>query len=64
MSAEPVLPLREVERRYILHTLHTARGNRTKAAKLLGISTRCLQYKLKAYLQQDHGEIPREQLTG
>jgi hypothetical protein len=26
-------------------------GNRTQAARLLGISLRCLQYKLKAYRQ-------------
>jgi DNA-binding NtrC family response regulator len=48
---EPGLPLREVERRHILSTLQRARGNRTEAAKLLGISVRCLQYKLKAYAQ-------------
>jgi DNA-binding NtrC family response regulator len=46
---EPGLPLREVERRHILGTLQRTRGNRTEAAKLLGISVRCLQYKLKAY---------------
>jgi DNA-binding NtrC family response regulator len=27
-------------------------GNRTQAARLLGISLRCLQYKLKAYRQE------------
>jgi transcriptional regulator with PAS, ATPase and Fis domain len=48
---EPGLPLREVERLHILRTLHRVRGNRTEAAKLLGISVRCLQYKLKAYAQ-------------
>jgi transcriptional regulator with PAS, ATPase and Fis domain len=41
--------LREVERRYIIRTLQSVHGNRTEAAKLLGISARCLQYKLKAY---------------
>ena len=46
---EPGLPLREVERRHILRTLQRVHGNRTEAAKLLGISVRCLQYKLKAY---------------
>ena len=45
----PILPLREVERRHILGTLQCVNGNRTEAAKLLGISVRCLQYKLKAY---------------
>jgi DNA-binding NtrC family response regulator len=46
---DPRLPLREVERRHILRCLQTVHGNRTEAAKLLGISVRCLQYKLKAY---------------
>ena len=48
---EPGLPLREVERRHILSTLQRVRGNRTEAARVLGISVRCLQYKLKAYAQ-------------
>jgi two-component system, NtrC family, response regulator AtoC len=48
---EPGLPLREVERRHILRTLQTVHGNRTEAARLLGISIRSLQYKLKAYFQ-------------
>jgi len=46
---EPGLPLREVERRYILRTLQAAQGNRSEAARRLGISVRCLQYKLKSY---------------
>jgi len=46
---EAGLPLSEVERRHILRTLHKAHGNRTEAARLLQISVRCLQYKLKAY---------------
>ena len=48
---EPGLPLKEVERRHILRTLHKVEGNRTEAARLLGISVRCLQYKLKSYSQ-------------
>jgi len=43
------LSLNEVERRHILRTLEKVRGNRTEAARLLQISVRCLQYKLKAY---------------
>ncbi|HZP39318.1 MAG TPA: helix-turn-helix domain-containing protein, partial [Methylomirabilota bacterium] len=45
----PGLTLRDLEQRYILQTLETVGGNRTQAARLLGISLRCLQYKLKAY---------------
>jgi DNA-binding NtrC family response regulator len=48
---EADLPLREVERRHILRALQRVHGNRTEAAKVLGISVRCLQYKLKAYAQ-------------
>ncbi|HET8532028.1 MAG TPA: helix-turn-helix domain-containing protein, partial [Methylomirabilota bacterium] len=43
------LTLRELEQQYILQTLDGVGGNRTQAARLLGISLRCLQYKLKAY---------------
>jgi two-component system, NtrC family, response regulator AtoC len=46
---EAGLPLSEVERRHILRTLYKVHGNRTEAARLLQISVRCLQYKLKAY---------------
>jgi DNA-binding NtrC family response regulator len=46
---EAGLPLSEVERRHIIRTLHKVHGNRTEAARLLQISVRCLQYKLKAY---------------
>jgi transcriptional regulator with GAF, ATPase, and Fis domain len=54
---EAGLPLSEVERRHIIRTLQLTRGNRTEAARLLQISIRCLQYKLKAYgLQNLRGE--------
>jgi two-component system response regulator HydG len=56
LPLEPVRPglpagltLRELEQQYILQTLGSVSGNRTQAARLLGISLRCLQYKLKAY---------------
>ncbi len=48
----PRLTLREVEQEHILRTLRFANGNRTRAAGLLGISLRCLQYKLKSYAQE------------
>jgi Nif-specific regulatory protein len=51
-AREPVgLTLREVEQAYILQTLKAVGGNRTRATRLLGISLRCLQYRLKAYGQ-------------
>ena len=46
---EPGLPLSEVERRHIINTLRKVGGNRTEASRQLGISLRCLQYKLKEY---------------
>ena len=48
--------LREMEKRFILATLHQTRWNRSKAAKVLGISVRGLQYKLKRYAEED-GEL-------
>jgi DNA-binding NtrC family response regulator len=45
------LTLRDVEQQYILRTLQENGGNRTRAARVLGISLRCLQYKLKAYAE-------------
>jgi len=43
------LTLPELEQLYILQTLARLRQNRTHTAAALGISLRCLQYKLKAY---------------
>jgi DNA-binding NtrC family response regulator len=52
-ASKPGLPagltLRDLEQQYILQTLDGVGGNRTQAARQLGISLRCLQYKLKAY---------------
>jgi DNA-binding NtrC family response regulator len=39
-----------------MRTLRAVHGNRTEAARLLGISIRTLQYKLKSYLRSaEHG---------
>lgn len=43
------LTVREVERRLILETLRRANNNRTRAARLLGISIRTLRNKLAEY---------------
>ena len=42
-------PLKEVEKKIIFHTLDQTRGNRTHAAKVLGISVRTLRNKLNEY---------------
>jgi DNA-binding NtrC family response regulator len=47
------LSLREVEKRYILETLRQAGGNRSKAARILKISVRGLQYKLHRYVEEE-----------
>ena len=51
-SAPLGLTLREVEQEHILRTLGAVDGSRTRAAKILGISLRCLQYKLKSYAEE------------
>ncbi len=48
----PGLTLQELELQYILQTLTRVGQSRTRTAKLLGISLRNLQYKLRAYGQQ------------
>jgi two-component system response regulator HydG len=42
-------PLDEVERRYILHVLEAVGGNRTLAAKKLGVGRKTLYRKLEQY---------------
>jgi Fis family transcriptional regulator len=42
-------PIAEIERDLILATLRQTRGNRTHAAKLLGLSVRTVRNKLAAY---------------
>ncbi len=49
-------PLSEMEKRHILAALDHCRGNRTHAAKLLGISIRTLRNKLNEYKGQ--GGLP------
>jgi DNA-binding protein Fis len=49
--------LAEVERSLILETLRHCRGNRTRAATILGISIRTLRNKLNAYAA-DGAPIP------
>ena len=39
----------EMEREFILETLKRASGNRTQAAKILGLSVRTIRNKLREY---------------
>ena len=43
------MTVHEIERRLIMKTLESCRGNRTEAAGMLGISTRTLRNKLHEY---------------
>ena len=44
---EELLSLEEIERRYIEHVLQTVDGNKTRAAKILGLDRKTLYRKLK-----------------
>lgn len=48
-TASPPRLLAEIEKTHILKTLHKTRGNRTLAAKIMGISIRTLRNKLNQY---------------
>jgi two-component system response regulator HydG len=49
VELQPGRSLKEVEREMILRTLEETGSNRTHAARILGISRRTLQLKLKEY---------------
>jgi DNA-binding NtrC family response regulator len=44
-----LLPMHEVERRYILHVLESAGGNKTVAARILGFDRRTMYRKLERF---------------
>ncbi len=44
--------LKEMEEQMIYHTLDKTRGNRTHAAKILGITVRTLRNKLNEYKEK------------
>jgi DNA-binding NtrC family response regulator len=52
--------LAEIEKRHILATLDHCKGNRTHAAKLLGVSIRTLRNKLHEYNGTQPGSEPEE----
>jgi DNA-binding protein Fis len=43
------LPLAEVEKRHIMRVLSSTGGNKTRAARILGIDTKTLYNKMKSY---------------
>ena len=50
---EELIPLAEVERIHLLHVLDASRNNKSKAARILGISRQTLREKLKGYQATD-----------
>ncbi len=56
-SLETGLTLRETERSLIFQTLKEVNDNRTRAAKILGISIRTLRNKLKEYREEKIGDL-------
>ena len=56
-----LLPMHEVERRYILHVLDAVGGNKTVAARILGFDRRTMYRKLERFDQQGP---PREASPG
>jgi DNA-binding NtrC family response regulator len=60
-DAEPGMPsLADMEKRHILATLDHCKGNRTHAAKILGVSIRTLRNKLHEYNGTQPGTDPEE----
>lgn len=49
-----LVPLEEVERRYILRVLEAMNGSRTRAAQVLGLDRKTLYRKLEAYGYESH----------
>ena len=56
------LPLAEVEKRHIQRVLASAGGNKTRAARSLGIDTKTLYNKLKSYKASEN--LQRKRLAG
>lgn len=53
-----LVPLEEVERRYILRVMEAAGGNKTLAANILGLGRKTLYRKLEGYASRNKHESP------
>ena len=61
LGIEVGMSMKEAEKRFIFKTLHETKGNRTHAAKTLGISIRTLRNKLNEYREEvDELELEAE----
>jgi DNA-binding NtrC family response regulator len=60
MTGMPLIPgstMAELERYAILETLKSAAGSTSKAAEILGISARTIQYRLHEYQAAPRSEV-------
>jgi two-component system response regulator HydG len=55
---EELVPLEEVERRYVLRVLDASGGNKTIAARVLGLDRKTLHRKLERWAQGEESEEP------
>jgi len=55
------MPLSEIEKRHIMRVLSSTGGNKTRAARILGIDTKTLYNKLKAYKSSE--ELARKRMS-
>ena len=55
------MPLAEIEKRHIMRVLSSTGGNKTRAARSLGIDTKTLYNKLKAYKSSE--ELARKRMS-
>jgi len=65
-SVEPgdLVPLRVIEERYARHVLDCMGGNRTRAARVLGLDRKTLQRKLASYRLQEETDPDSERVGG
>jgi DNA-binding NtrC family response regulator len=52
-DASELVPLSEIERRYVLRVLEAVGGNKTSAAQILGVTRKTLYRKLEEYGSPD-----------
>ncbi len=63
-AATGLMPLSEVERLQILYTLEMTENNKSKAARLLGISRQTLREKLRLYSEAESNNLSADEAAG